>query len=245
MTARRRHFRNRGYRGAVIAVFGQAISLYSNAMAIIAVAGRKGGVGKSTAVGNLAAEFAAMGHIVTVLDADPQHSLVAWAEQGDGMLSRCVQKVADGAASLRWRARKAEKDADIVLIDTPPGMPEVAYQAALAADLLLLPCGPSPLDLFALKGALSLGLKARAERRSKKPRIRFLPSKVVMTTNLGRGLASSLKDFGRKVLPPIGQRVVIAEAVAHGLTVTEYAPGSAAHQEFLELAKAVEKLLRR
>ena len=134
-------------------------------MAIIAVAGRKGGVGKSTIAGNLAAEFAAMGRSVAVLDADPQHSLVAWAAQGDGVLARSVRKVADDADTLRSRAHKAEKDADIVLIDTPPGMPEVAYQAALAADLLLLPCGPSPLDLFALKETLSLGLKARAERR--------------------------------------------------------------------------------
>jgi Mrp family chromosome partitioning ATPase len=38
-------------------------------MPIIAVAGRKGGVGKSTIVGNLAAEFAAMGSRVIVLDA--------------------------------------------------------------------------------------------------------------------------------------------------------------------------------
>ena len=82
-----------------------------------------------------------------------------------------------------------------MLIDTPPGAPEVAYEAAMVADLMLLPCGPSPLDLFALKEALSLALKARAERRSKKPRIRFVPSKVLMSTNLGRGLASSLKDM--------------------------------------------------
>jgi len=214
-------------------------------MAIIAVAGRKGGVGKSTIVGNLAAEFAAMHRTVAVLDADPQHSLLAWARQGDGVLAKCVHKVSDGAGAVRAQARKAEKDADIVLIDTPPGMPEVSYQAALAADVLLLPCGPSPLDLFALKEALSLGLKARAERRSKKPRIRLVPSKVLMTTNLGRGLATSLKDLGRKVLPGIGQRVVVAEAVAYGLTVIEYAPGSAAHEEFRDLAKAVDKLLKR
>lgn len=214
-------------------------------MAIIAVAGRKGGIGKSTIVGNLAAEFAGMGRSVAVLDADPQHSLVAWAAQGDGMLARSIQKVTDHADTLRSRAKNAEKDVDIVLIDTPPGMPEIGYQAALAADLLLLPCGPSPLDLFALKQALSLGLKARAERRSKKPRIRFVPSRVVMTTNLGRGLASSLKEMGRKVLPAIGQRVVVAEAVARGLTVAEYAPDSAAHEEFRNLAKAVDKLLRR
>ena len=214
-------------------------------MAIIAVAGRKGGVGKSTIAGNLAAEFAAMKRSVRVLDADPQHSLVAWAAQGDGMLARAVEKVEGGAGTLRERARQAEKDADIVLIDTPPGAPEIVYEAALAADLMLLPCGPSPLDLFALKEALSMTLKARAERRSKKPRIRFVPSKVLMSTNLGRGLESSLKNMGKKVLPPIGQRIVVAEAVAAGLTVAEYAPNSAAREEFRELAQAVDKILKK
>jgi chromosome partitioning protein len=202
-------------------------------MAIVAVAGRKGGIGKSTIAGNLAAEFAAMKRTVRVLDADPQHSLVAWAEQGDGMLARVVEKVEGGAGTLRARARQAEKDVD------------VAYEAALAADLMLLPCGPSPLDLFALKEALSLALKARAERRSKKPRIRFVPSKVLMSTNLGRGLASSLEKMGKKVLPPIGQRIVVAEAVSSGLTVAEYAPDSPAHEEFRELAKAVDKILKK
>ncbi len=214
-------------------------------MAVIAVAGRKGGVGKSTIAGNLAGEFVAGGRRVRVLDADPQHSLAAWARQGDGVLAGCVERVDSAAGSLRARARQAERDADIVLIDTPPGAPETTYEAALAADLMLLPCGPSPLDLFAVKEALTLGLKARAERRAKKPRIRFVPSRVVMSTNLGRGLASSLKDMGKKVLPGICQRVVLAEAVAAGLTVSEYAPHSPAHQEFRELAKAVDKVLRK
>jgi chromosome partitioning protein len=215
-------------------------------MAIIAVAGRKGGVGKSTIAGNLAAEFAAMGRSVVVLDADPQHSLAAWAAQGQGMLSHCVEKVkAADADTLRARARSAEKDVDLVIIDTPPGMPEITYQAALVADLLLLPCGPSPLDLFSLKEALSLALKARAERRSKRPRIRFVPSKVLLNTNLGRSLSSSLEEMGKKVLPPIGQRIAVAEAVVTGLTVCEYAPGSAARLEFKELARAVQKIVMR
>jgi chromosome partitioning protein len=214
-------------------------------MAIIAVAGRKGGVGKSTIAGNLAAEFSAMGKSVTVLDADPQHSLVAWAAQGEGMLAKCVEKVDGKASALATRARAADKDADIVLIDTPPGIPEIGYQAAMVADLLLLPCGPSPLDLFALKEALSMALKARAERRSKKPRIRMVPSKVLMTTRLGRGLTSSLEGMGKKVLPSIGQRIVVAEAVEAGLTVAEYAPNSPAHEEFRDLAKAIEKVLKR
>ncbi len=215
-------------------------------MAVIAVLGRKGGVGKSTIVGNLAAEFADMGLNVVALDADPQHSLSAWASQGKGMLSRCVEKIkGDHADSLRSKARAAEKDGNLVFIDTPPGAPDTAFQAALVADLVLLPCGPSPLDLFSLKEPLSLALKARAQRRSKRPRIRFVPSKVLMHTNLGRGLSSSLEEMGRKVLPPIGQRVVVAEAVMSGLTVMEYDPNSVSRTEFKKLANAVHKVVMR
>lgn len=215
-------------------------------MGIIAVAGRKGGIGKSTIAGNLASEFADMGRSVVVLDADPQHSLAAWAAQGEGMLSKCVERVHKGKPEeLRDLARKAARNADVVLIDTPPGMTDTLYEAALVADLVLLPCGPSPLDMFALKDALSLTLKARAERRSKKPRVRFVPSRVTMSTNLGRGLSSSLESMGKKVLPGISQRVAVAEAVNSGLTVRELAGALASKDEFRALAKAIEKILDR
>jgi len=215
-------------------------------MAVVVVAGRKGGIGKSTITGNLAGEFHEMGQTVIALDADPQHSLAAWAEQGEGILKGCVEKLTrDSADELRTRVKAAEKSADVVLIDTPPGMPYVAYQAMLLADLVLLPCGPSPLDLFPVKVALNQALKARAQRRSKKPRIRFVPSKVLKNTNLGRSLSRSLEEMGKKVLPGIGQRIVIAEAVSSGLTVREYDPASPACEEFKELAKAVDKILRK
>jgi chromosome partitioning protein len=215
-------------------------------MAVVVVAGRKGGIGKSTIAGNLAAEFFAMGQTVAALDADPQHSLAAWAEQGHGIFSKCVEKVKRGSPDeLRVKVRTARDTVDTVIVDTPPGLQDVSYQAMLLADLVLLPCGPSPLDLFALKEALGMALKARAERRSKKPRIRFVPSKILRNTNLGRGLSSSLEELGKKVLPGIGQRIVVAEAVMNGLTVREFAPGSAAQAEFEELAKAVDKIVNR
>ena len=66
-----------------------------------------------------------------------------------------------------------------------------------------------------------------------------------MSTNLGRSLSSSLEQMGKKVLPSIGQRVVVAEAVGGGLTVCEHAPASASHAEFEELAKAVAGILAR
>ena len=214
-------------------------------MAVIAVAGRKGGIGKSTIAGNLAAELVELGWSVAALDADPQHSLAAWAAQGEGVLSRIVEKVKDGdSGALRAKVRSLDK-AGLVVIDTPPGLPETTFQAALLADLMLLPCGASPLDLFALKDSLALALRARAQRRSKKPRIRFVPSRVPGNTNLGRGLSDSLAKMGKKVLPPIGQRIAVAEAVGSGLTMMEYAPHSPARAEFTELARAVDKILRR
>ena len=213
-------------------------------MAIIAVAGRKGGVGKSTIAGNLAGEFVSLGYEVALLDADPQHSLVAWAGEGDGLLAKCVQAVKDGSpGDLKSKARLAARNVDIVIIDTPPGMPETTAQALLLADLALLPCGPSPLDLFPLKDAVALALHARAVRRSKKPRVRLVPSRVTMRTNLGRDLTSSLEKMGRKVLPAISQRVALAQAVSSGLTIGEFAPGSASQEEFRHLAKAVRKLI--
>jgi cellulose biosynthesis protein BcsQ len=51
--------------------------------------------------------------------------------------------------------------------------------------------------------------------------------------------------MGKKVLPPIGQRIVVAEAVVTGLTVCEYAPHSVARMEFKDLAKAVQKIVMR
>ena len=128
-------------------------------MVVLAVAGRKGGIGKTTIAGNLVAELEEMGWRVVALDADPQHSLAAWAAQGEGVLSRAVDKVKGGdAVSLRDKVRSLDNIADLIVIDTPPGMPETTFQAALFADLMLLPCGASPLDLFALQEALSLSL---------------------------------------------------------------------------------------
>jgi chromosome partitioning protein len=221
-------------------------------MEVIAVVGRKGGIGKSTIAGNLAAQFALDGLSVLLLDADPQHSLAAWAGLGDGVLARIVRKVEEGSADgLRAAVKKARdgklkeiaKDIDLVVIDTPPGMPETMRAALTVADLALLPCGPSRLDLLALKEALALALQVRAERKAKRPRIRFVPSKVVLNTGLGKALQPELARMGKKVLPGIVQRVALAEAVDRGLTIAEFAPHSAAHQEFQELARAVAEVL--
>jgi len=209
---------------------------------MIAVTGRKGGIGKSTITANLAAELAALGHTVAVLDTDPQQSLVAWGRLGTGLLATCVTAV-ETTHPERFQAavRAAAQTAARVLIDTPPGFADPALLAALLADVVLLPAGPSPLDMLAAREALTRD--ARTQRGGSKPVIRFVPSKVQAHTTLSRDLVASLAGFGEPVLPAIGQRVAVAEAALHGLTVREYAPNSTAHAECIALAHAVEEVL--
>jgi chromosome partitioning protein len=213
-------------------------------MAIIAITGRKGGCGKSTITANLAGELAAAGRRIAVLDVDPQQSLCAWASLGAGILSKIVSAVDAGRPDVfRAAVEAAARSADRVLIDTPPGFTDPALLADLVADIVLLPAGPSPLDILAARDALALTRQARAQRGGRKPIVRFVPARVTRS-NLGRDLHASLAGMGEKVLPGISQRVAIAEAAVAGLTIGEYSPGSPAHVEFQALAKALEGLLR-
>jgi cellulose biosynthesis protein BcsQ len=62
-------------------------------VAIIAIVGRKGGIGKSTIAGNLAAELTEMGWCVVALDPDQRHSVLSRKLDkvlgGDGAALRC------------------------------------------------------------------------------------------------------------------------------------------------------------
>jgi chromosome partitioning protein len=208
--------------------------------AVIAVTGRKGGVGKTTICGNLAIEMVSLGYSVRLLDTDPQKSLIAWAGLGDGILSR-ISEAVDTKHPNQFKVvvEKASRAAQIVIIDTPPGFADPALLSALVADLVLLPVGPSPLDLMAARDALELVREAREQRGGKTPMIRFVPSKLITRTNLSQDLADSLEEMGEPLLPGISQRTVIAEAALYGLTVFEHARSTPARADFSLLAQAI------
>lgn len=214
-------------------------------MAIIAITGKKGGTGKTTITGNLAAELAARGRSVLALDCDPQLTLANWAALGEGVLSRIVRAArVETPEQLMADVELAKDDARVVLIDTAPGEGDATLTAALLADLVLLPVGPSPFDIMAAREALETAREARRARGGRKPLIRFVPCKVQTATNIGRELPDALADLGEKVLPAIGHRVAIAESGITGLSVREFLPPShPAAAEFRALAIAVEDLI--
>jgi chromosome partitioning protein len=214
-------------------------------MAVIAIIQQKGGVGKSTITANLAGELVEKKLIVRVLDLDPQESLAAWARMGGGILSEIVGPVSiKTPKEFKAVVEAAANEAERVILDCPPGLPDTGMMAALMADLVILPVTPSPLDVIASKAALQLIRDVQKQRAKGRPLIAYAPSKVIQNTVLARDLEKTLAPTKEKILPAISQRIAIAESVLMGLTLREYAPSSDGVKEFMDLATAVERMVR-
>ena len=228
---------------------------------IIAVANLKGGNGKTSIAIHLAAELQGprrrlfrpssggsaqdLGHLsggrVAVVDTDPQRSATRWAERGVA-LPFAVHPLDASRGTARFREAIEQLDVDLLVIDTPPELEASAIPAVLLADLLLVPCSPGTLDLWATRAAVGMAREARLERDNLLPQVSLVPSRVISRTNLAKQLLATLTAIGEPVAPAISQRVAIAQATVEGGTVRSRTP---AGREFTTLAQQVLSRLRR
>jgi chromosome partitioning protein len=208
---------------------------------IITVAQQKGGAGKTTLAAHLAVAYTAMKKRVVAVDIDPQQSLSRWYELRrewmDGMPAGVLVSAIEG-----WRAR-AEVDRvaaghDVVIIDSPPHAETEARIAIRAADLVVVPVQPSPMDVWATRPTLEL---AAAE---KVPAL-LVFNRVLPRAKLTEAMEAEVKQLGAKIARArLGNRVAFAAALAEGKAVGESQPRGHAAREIAALAKEILRAAR-
>jgi chromosome partitioning protein len=129
--------------------------------------------------------------------------------------------------------------ASYVVLESPPHLDAALGGIIGLADLAIVPCGPSGLDLLATAETVSLIREIRAARGDGKPRILLVPNRIDRRTGSGRELRKALKDIGEPVAGEIGARTAFSDAFNAGLWVGKYAPGSVASVEMRSFAKNV------
>jgi chromosome partitioning protein len=208
---------------------------------IITVTQRKGGVGKTTIAVCAAAALARRGHQVALVDSDPQRSASQWAEPGN--LEFPVYEMALEQTSVSaWAQEVRSIQAGVVVIDTAPNAREMGASIALA-NLILVPCTPSGLDLDATLQTLAIIDAARKHRRDR-IKVILVPNRIDRRTLEGRQLIDELSGFGEIVAPSIAARAAFVRCFTNGQSVTSFMPGDAADQEIQQLADTIERAER-
>jgi chromosome partitioning protein len=172
-----------------------------------------------------------------LVDADPQGSATWWVERADaGMDFDLTQET---NSTLLSRLRKIT-DYQLVVIDTPPALGSDVLRTVLqAADYLVLPTPPAPMDLSALIETVKSAVKPLG-----------MPYRVLLTKVDSRSLKETLE--AQNTLLELGIPACHAfiraykaheRAVLEGVSIVEWR-GKNAQEASADYRRAAEELER-
>jgi chromosome partitioning protein len=202
-------------------------------MRVVALAGTKGGVGKTTIAVALAVRAAEESKRVALLDLDPQESLSGWWDRRGTAKN---PKLFEVDATTEAIELLMSEGWEWVFIDTPPSKLELIEPGIAVADLVLIPTRPSALDIEQVDILVEL-CKAHG-----KP-FAFVLNHAPPSSKLTKSTAEYLRRGGRTVLGP---RLTFRQAYMAAMTVGKSGPevekDGAARREVDALWKAVKQL---
>lgn len=183
---------------------------------IIVVANSKGGVGKSTIAVHLAAWLAEQGRSVTLVDCDTQASSSDWVREAAPAVH--VVRLGDADTILDTLPQLA-READYVVADGPGSNAENSRALLLRADLAVVPCKASMLEVRALAQATAALRQAR-EIRADRPRAAVVLSMVGPRYRLTRDMREAAAKLDLPLAATaLSLRQVYADAPGQGAVV--------------------------
>ncbi len=205
---------------------------------IIVLANSKGGVGKSTLAVHLAAWLHDRGQTVILADCDAQRSSSEW-----------IKEAAPGVKTVRLagpddilnKLPRLGQEADYVIADGPGSNTETSRALLLRADLALVPCKASMLEVRALAQATAV-LKQARDIRSGAPKAKVILSMVGKNYRL----TQDMKEAAASLRLPLTDaaltlRQVYADAPGQGTVVWKM--GARAKEASLEIQRLFREIL--
>lgn len=204
---------------------------------IITVAQQKGGAGKTTIAANLAVAWSRMNKKVELLDTDPQGSLGRWfmmrREMGDPGMGFSTAS----AWGVSYECDKLRRDADFVLVDTPPKIDADLKPAIRESDLVIVPVSASQVDVWATEGVLEMAARENAD-------VMVVLNRAKAGTRVADDVDKSLKSLGvKRAKTTLGHRVAFPETMGIGKGAQEKGKGTWT-EEIDALVKEVTKRLK-
>jgi chromosome partitioning protein len=197
-------------------------------MRTIALINQKGGVGKTTVALHLAAAFWQRGENVLILDLDPQASASEWHDAREAELPHVESVQPARLAKVMEQAK--EIGTGLLILDTAPHAESTALEAARAADLVLVPCQPSIMDLRAMRKTVDL------LNLVKVPAFAVLNSVPSFGTVADEAAEMIQEGLGLSVCPSrLGDRVAYNRCLITGQTALEFEPHGKAAKEIEQL----------
>lgn len=202
---------------------------------IIVIANSKGGVGKSTLAVHLAAWLYTQGHRVTLADCDTQQSSSQWVSEAvPEVKTLCLRDPEVIINDLPILAQET----DYVIADGPGSQTETSRALLLMADIAIVPCKASMLEVRALDAATKVLRQSQSIRKG-------VPRAVIVLSMVGKHyrLTKDMKDAAALLKLPMAStamilRQIYADAPGQGDVVWNM--GARAH----EAAEEVDRLFR-
>lgn len=172
---------------------------------IVVVANSKGGVGKSTLAVHLAAWLHQQGHRVILADCDTQYSSSEWLHEAAPEV-RAVRLA--NPDQILDQLPQLGHEADFVVADGPGSNTETSRALLLRADLAIVPCKASMLEVRALAQATAVLRQAQDIRRGK-------PRAVIVLSMVGKTyrLTQDMKDAAGALQLPLATTAVTLKQV--------------------------------